>query len=219
MICVSLGTSMSISTYSELQTAVANWLNRDTLTSRIPEFITLAEARIARKLRVTGMEARDTSITTVAGTEYYTLPSDYLEMRNIQLNTNPRQRLKYRTPEQLDTEYPTTTTGVPTIYTIIGTELQLRPIPAAANTLEIAYYKKLAALSSSNTTNWFTANAPDLLLYGALIEAEPFLYNDARIAIWKGLFDQSIAEWNLQADRARHSGSALVIRQEVSEND
>jgi hypothetical protein len=41
---------MAIGTYSELQTAVANWLGRDDLTDRIPEFIDLAEARLSRAL-------------------------------------------------------------------------------------------------------------------------------------------------------------------------
>ena len=58
---------MAISNYTELQTAVANWLDRDDLTNRIPEFISLCEARFNRTLRLRAMETLDTSVSTVAG--------------------------------------------------------------------------------------------------------------------------------------------------------
>lgn len=203
---------MSISNYTELKTAVDNWLDRTDLTDRVPEFIALGEARIYRNLRVRGMEARDTSTTIVGGTQYYTLPTDFIEARNVQINTNPVRVLKYLTPEQMDVEYPYTYTGQPIAYTIIGEEIQLGPVPAQGGTLEIAYYKRLAALSDSNLTNWLTSNAPDLLLYGSLIEAEAFLVNDPRVPLWKAAFDEAIAEWNRQEMSGRHSGSHLSMR-------
>ena len=55
---------MAISTYTELQTAVANWLDRDDLTARIPEFIALTEARFNRLLRVRSMETEADQVTT-----------------------------------------------------------------------------------------------------------------------------------------------------------
>ena len=51
---------MAIGTYDELKTAVANWLDRDDLTDRIPEFISLAEARFNRVLRLRSMETKQT---------------------------------------------------------------------------------------------------------------------------------------------------------------
>ena len=202
---------MSISTYAELKTAVANWLDRTDLTDRVPEFITLAEAGIGRRLRVRGVEERSTT-PLVNAQEYYSLPTDFLEARNVQINTNPVNVLTYRTPEQLDKEYPYSTAGTPSVFTIIGEEIQLKPVPSTTDTLEISYFKKLAALSESNTTNWIITNAPDLLLYGSLVEAEAYLINDARIQIWKGAFDESMKEWNLQSEKGRFSGSHLEIR-------
>ena len=205
---------MSISNYTELQTAVTNWLDRSDISSdRIKEFITLAEVRIGRRLRVRGIETRSTS-PMVAGQEYYSLPSDFLEARRIKINTNPVNYLVYRTPEQLSKEYPSSTTGTPKVYTIIGTEFQLKPIPDSTDDLEIDYFAKLDALSGTNTTSWLTTNAPDLLLYGSLIEAEAYLVGDPRIPIWKAAFDESINEWNAQEMKGRYSGSHLEIRQE-----
>ena len=78
---------MAIGTYSELQTAVANWLDRSDLSSRIPEFITLSEARINRLLRVRLMETVKV-ISLISGSKRYPLPSDYLQLRTIQYDAS-----------------------------------------------------------------------------------------------------------------------------------
>lgn len=201
---------MAIDSYFTLQTAVENWLDRDDLSGRITEFISLAEARIARRLRVRGVEERSTT-TLVAGQEYYSLPSDFLEARRVKVNSNPVSILTYLTTAQIDEMYQTSTTGKPVNYTIIGQEIQLKPSPSSTDTLEVSYFTKLPALSDSNTTNWLTANAPDLLLYGSLVEAEAYLINDPRIPVWKSGFDEAMIEWNKQEDEARFSGDALSI--------
>jgi len=41
-----------ITTYAELQTSIATWLVRDDLTAIIPDFITLAESKFKRDIRV-----------------------------------------------------------------------------------------------------------------------------------------------------------------------
>ena len=202
---------MSISNYSELKTAVENWLDRADLTDRVPEFIALGEARIGRRLRVRGVEERSTT-PMVAGQEYYSLPSDFLEARSVHINSNPIKVLQYRTPEQIDKEYSYSSPGGPQVFTIIGAEIQLKPAPDTTTNFEIAYFKKLTALSDSNTTNWLMTNAPDLLLYGALIEAEAYLVDDPRIPVLKAAFDEAMTEWNTQEQKGRYSGSHLAIR-------
>ena len=199
---------MAINSYFTLQTAVENWLDREDLTGRITEFISLAEARIARRLRVRGIEERSTT-PLVPGQEYYSLPTDFLTARSVKINSSPVRVLQYKTPAQLSEIYPNSTSGESKHYTIIGEEIQLKPAPSSTSTLEVAYFTRLPALSDTNTTNWLTSNAPDLLLYGSLIEAEAYLIDDQRIAIWKGAFDESINEWNKQEDIARFSGHAL----------
>ena len=92
---------MAISNYTELQTAVANWLDRDDLTARIPEFISLTEARFNRILRIRAMET-EADQATVAGTRSYALPSDYRQMCTVHLTTNPITAMSYITPEIMD---------------------------------------------------------------------------------------------------------------------
>jgi hypothetical protein len=206
---------MALSTFTELKDAVADWLDRSDLTVRIPDFIALAETRINRELRIRPMEVRST-METVSGQQYFNLPGGYIQMRNIQLNTNPTTPLEYITPEMLDRLYGSSTTGKPRAYTLIGDEIQLAPIPDSAYTLEMAFYEKFTSLgdgtSGTVTSNWLTLNAPDVLLYGALMEAEPFIKNDERIPVWLQAFRDGIKKLQDADARDRHSGSAMRVR-------
>ena len=201
---------MAISTYAELQTAVANWLDRADLTDRIPEFIALAEARMNRVLRIRLMEAKYTA-SSVAAQRNYALPAGYIQMRNLQINTTPIRPCQYVTPEIYDRLYGSTTTGTPEIYTIIANEIQLGPIPAGVQTIEMLFYKKITALSGSNTTEAMLTDNPDVYLYGALLEAEPFIMNDERVGLWAQGFQQAISDLQEQDNKDRHSGSALRV--------
>jgi hypothetical protein len=206
---------MALSTFTELKDAIADWLDRSDLTARIPDFITLAEARLNRDLRIRPMEVRS-SMETTSGQQYFNLPGGYIQMRNIQLNTNPTAPLEYITPEMLDRLYGSSTTGKPRAYSLIGDEIQLAPIPDSDYTVEMAFYEKFTPLgdgtSGTVTTNWLTTNAPDVLLYGALLEAEPFIKNDERIGLWLNAYNGAVKKIQDADARDRHSGSAMRIR-------
>jgi len=206
---------MALGTFTELKDAIADWLDRSDLTDRIPDFITLAEARLNRDLRIRPMEVRS-SMETTAGQRYFNLPGGYLQMRNMQINSNPITPLEYITPEMLDRLYGSDTTGKPKAYTLIGDEIQLAPIPDSDYTVEMAFYEKFTPLgdgtSGTVTSNWLTLNAPDVLLYGALLEAEPFIKNDERIALWLNAYNGAVKKIQDADARDRHSGSAMRIR-------
>jgi len=201
---------MAISTYSELQTAVANWLDRDDLTARIPEFIALAEARFNRVLRLRSMEAKYTA-NTVAAQRNLALPASYIQMRNFQVNTSPLTTLSYVTPEIYDRLWGGSTQGTPKFYTILANEVSLGPIPASVQEVEMLFYKKFDNLSVSTTTNWMITNAPDIYLYGSMLEAEPFIMNDERVPLWAQALQQGISDLQEQDNKDRHSGSALRV--------
>ena len=201
---------MAISTYSELTTAVANWLDRDDLTLRIPEFIALAEAKFNRTLRLRSMEAKYTA-NTVAGQRNLALPTGYIQMRNFQVNSNPLTTLSYVTPEIYDRLWGGSTSGIPKFYTILANEVSFGPIPATVMEVEMLFYKNFTNLSASVATNWLITNAPDAYLYGAMMQAEPFIMNDERVALWGASLSKAIQELQEQDNKDRHSGSALRI--------
>ena len=202
---------MAISNYSELKAAIADWLNRSDLTDSIPDFIVLAETRHKRDFKIRRMETRVTA-NTVADSEFYSLPDNYVAMRNIQLNTDPKTPLEYLTPEQMDRIHAGSSKGKPKAYSIIGNNIQLRPIPDSAYQIEILYFKHFTALSDSNTTNDMLTFHPDVYLYGSLVEAEPYLQNDKRIQVWSAYYDRTKNDIISSNERDRHSGVAPTTR-------
>jgi hypothetical protein len=187
---------MSLSNYSDLKNTVANYLGRSDLTEQIPTFISLAEIRLARQLRLRQMLKVVTTQTT-GGDGTIGLPSDFLTLRDFYVDLNPRQPLSYLSPSAFTRDARPHESGKPIFYTQRGLELELAPKPDTNYSVVLLYYAKPDALSDSNASNVFMANCPDALLYGALLEAEPYLMNDARTAVWSQLYSdavQSLAE-------------------------
>ena len=201
---------MAISNYTELKTAVANWLDRDDLTDRIPEFIALAEARFNRVLRLRSMEAKYTA-NTVAAQRNLALPASYIQMRNFQVNTSPLTTLSYVTPEIYDRLWGGSTGGTPKFYTILANEVSFGPIPGSVMEVEMLFYKKFDNLSVTTTTNTLLTDSPDIYLYGAMLEAEPFIMNDERVPLWAAALERAVSDMQEQDNKDRHSGSALRV--------
>jgi len=102
--------------------------------------------------------------------------------------------------------------GRPVFYTVLQTEFEFAPIPDDAYVLEILYYAKPALLSGSNTSNVFLANYPDALLYGSLMEAEPYLINDARVQLWASMYDRAVTNINDSDENSEYSGVPLTMK-------
>ena len=206
---------MAIGTYAELQTAVANWLDRDDLTDRIPEFIALAEAKMNRNLRISLMENVSTDILMANGTRDYSLPTGFTGMKEFHLTTSPITPLSYITPEMMNRMWAGSNTGRPQAFTLFsdaGTrKIRVGPSPDSAYTTSMLFLKKIDNLSVSNPTETMLTENPDIYLYGALLEAEPFLMNDARVQLWAGMLQQVAQDLQDRDIFDRHSGSALRV--------
>lgn len=176
---------MSLSTYSDLQSAVADWLERSDLTARIPDFITLAEGQMNRELRVRKMLAVSTA--SIAD-EYSALPSDFLEEVSltltdvagciVDLDAAPQGALDRRWGYDGKTRY----------YAIVGDQVRYWPAPDATYTATLTYYQAIPALSEDNTSNWVLAKHPDAYLYGTLLQAAPFLRDPEAARTWSELY-------------------------------
>ena len=201
---------MSIATYSELQTAVANYLARTDLTSQITDFIRFAELRLRRELRIRQM-LKSATTTTVGGTATVALPSDFLEIRDFLILTNPVQPLTYSSPSIFSRNARVTESGKPLDYTILASEFQLAPVPDSTYTIKMLYYAAPTFLSDTNSSNAFIANAPDALLYASLLEAEPYLMNDARINTWGTMYDRAISTLTKSDEASQYSGVPLSM--------
>lgn len=202
---------MGISNYTDLQATIASYIGRTDLTSVIPDFITLAETRIARQLRTRQM-LKSATATMTAGDNTVGLPSDFLEMRDLYVQGNPRIVVTYLTPSAFTRDARAMDSGKPVYYTILGAELCFAPIPDAAYVLDMLYFYKPDALSSTVPSNVFLANYADALLYGALAESEPYLMNDARVQTWAGLYDRAINNIIGADENSEYSGVPLQMK-------
>ena len=200
---------MSISTYADLQTALTNWTKRSDLSSYIPDFITLGEARINREVKAKDMEQRTTS-TMDSTTPYLSLPSDFSNVRAVFATSGGVIReLRYMAPGALLMKYPQASAdSEPSYYTIIGSEMRFGPWPDSNYTVEYWYYKKLAALSGA--TNTLFTNNPDLYLYAALTAAMPFMKDDKRIPLWEAQY-QAIKNQINDADEEGRRGTGMAV--------
>ena len=202
---------MSLTTYGGLKTSIAAWLKRTDLAAMIPDFITLAEARIARDLRLR-RQIVSADLAMVAGTQGVDLPADWLEFENVTLNGDPQRQLTYVNIEHLDSKYPSSYTGMPAVYTLEGNQILFGPTPDAAYTAGVFYYGKFAALSADGDTNWLLTNHPSIYLFGALAEAEPYVMNDNRAGMWEAKYAKEVNDLQTADDAAMFSGTALRVR-------
>ena len=202
---------MALSTYAELKTSIGDWLNRSDLTSVIPDFISLAEAQIERTLRARQMIVRANASFDA---QYGAVPSDFLETKSLKLtSTNPQTPLEFLSIDALDqkaAEY--TASGKPRFFGVVGGQLRIIPTPDSTYTTELTYYAKLSKLSTSNTSNWLLASSPDIYLYGSLLQAAPYLQDDARIQTWATLYERALNDLQTADDRSASSGGALLTR-------
>lgn len=202
---------MSLSNYATLCTAIADWLNRSDLTTVIPDFVTLAEAEMKRRLR------RSSTRTTLSiSAEETTPPTDMAELREAYLESGSPTRdtpLRNCTPSMLAERRARNAgaTGRPTDICHFAGKIVVSPVPDQTYTARIVYFTQLTALTGT-ATNAILTEAPDAYLFGSLLQAEPYLEHDERIATWRERFDRAIDQLNTVRDNEEHAGGLSAVR-------
>ena len=195
---------MAITTYAELQAAIADFLNRDDLTSAIPTFISMAEAQMDREIRHWRQEKR---VETTLNERYENLPNDFLEA--IALSTDSDTRLTLiSTADMQDKRELTTTSKDPLYYRFTANQIEFFPVPSATSTtkLSLQYYGRTPVLSASNTSNWLLTYYPDAYLYGSLVHSAPYLGEDQRITVWASMYQNAVNGLRSDNKAAKHGG-------------
>lgn len=195
---------MSLSTYSDLVSAIGDWLDRDDLETRAPDFIRLAEVRLNRLLSDPDME---TTTTLTATSEYTALPADFGEMVSISADGDPLKVLS--AAEYAGTDH--TITGEARWYAIVDGQIAFVPLDTAA-VIRLVYRQSIPALTASAASNWLLTRAPDVYLYGSLVQAEAFLAEDDRLALWKSAFDEAVSELRIDAARRKWGAGPIAAR-------
>jgi hypothetical protein len=190
-------TAAVVMTYDSLVENIQSYLERtDTATiDKIPTFIMLAEQTLAADIKFLGNLIVVES-TMVNGSPVIVKPARWRKTVSMNVTVAGEKRpVLLRKYEYLREYWPDATeTDVPEYYTDYDyTHWLVAPTPASNYTFEVMYYERVQPLDSSNQTSWFTEYAPQALLYGSLLQAMPFLKNDARTALWQQMYTQAIA--------------------------
>tara|TARA_R100000231_G_C5317335_1_gene162341 strand:+ start:186 stop:809 length:624 start_codon:yes stop_codon:yes gene_type:complete len=202
---------MALSNYTELKASIADFLNRDDLTTVIPDFISLAEAQMNREIRHYRMEKRATS---TLDTQYTALPNDFLQPIRFVITGSNVSTLEQASPLEISKlrEANNDTTGTPETYSILDSSIEVFPKPDTAYTLELLYYEKIDALTSINTSNWLLTEYPDAYLYSSLIHSAPYLAEDNRTQTWAALYQKAIADINSESERSKTAAAGRRIQ-------
>jgi len=203
---------MALTNYTGLKASIADFLNRDDLTSVIPDFVALAEAQINRDVRHWRMEARSSGQQDPTD-EYMQIPADWVETIRLHLTGNGTSVVNLVSRDAMADKRAgaENASGTPRMYTHANGQFQLFPTPDATTNFELLYYQKIPSLIT-NTNNWLLLEAPDVYLYGALLHSAPYLAEDARLAVWAQLYSAAIQRLNQTSEDAMFSGSGLTLK-------
>lgn len=200
---------MALATYSDLKSTVVDFLDRTDLTSTVPTFILLCEAKMRRALRGATVHA-DLDVSAAENA----LPSDFQEAVAL-YHGGPTYYfpVELLSPGDLSAQqqkYPDA--GVPRYGAIVNRLLRLIPVPQETFTLGLDYYADLESLSDTTTSNWVLQEHPDLYLTGTLAEAEPYLKNDARVGLWREQFEAGLEQVRLKYERQSYGANSPALR-------
>lgn len=196
-----------ITTYATLQTAIADYLARSDLTSFLPNFTQAWEERFLRDSAnwASWMEA---ALSVTITNSVAAVPADYLGLKIAYISGNNSPPLKRISLDQLYQRYPReSSTGTPRYIARNASNFEFGPVPSSG-TLKGTYYAKPTVLrTDSDGVNWLVTNAPDLCLYGSLLEAESFIKNDKRLATWSNLYSVALDAYRSQFREEDYSGA------------
>jgi hypothetical protein len=197
---------MSIASVSDLRNVIADYLDDDTLSTQVDDFIARAEARHRREIRLREMLTR-ASLTVDA--RNVSLPTGFLEAINIRLLTNPVTVLYEVSLHQMTVEREDST-GKPRYYTI-ASDIEFDYTPDQSYSGEITYYQELDALDDVTTSNTLLTTYPDAYLFAALAEGFSFQMDEQRAAFYEAKYAATRDAINAQAASSRRVGP-LVSR-------
>lgn len=196
--------------YGQLRDALRRYLyDRKDMEAIIPTLIQLSERRIFRLLRCPSNEAVYNGTYTAAG---LILPSDYLEAKLIVIDGQQLERISEQDFVRRLEARPAP--GKPKRFARLGKLLYAHPPPDTDDAeISMVYWSDFSGqMTSDNDSNEILRIAPDLYIYGAMIEAMPFLGQDSRAATWNSLFDQAMSQINSQATEAEYAGSTVQVQ-------
>lgn len=196
--------------YRGLVESVQRWLNRTDLQDSVPDFIRLAEARFRRVLVMPDME---TDITVMPGA-ILSLPADFDSLRAFGITG--QEPLDQVAPS-LFGSYPmerdgVPVTGLPRKFTVTASVMRFWPVPDRTYAARMTYRANIPSLGANVDSNWLLAKHPDVYLYGTILQAEAYGWNDERIPTIKAALDEALIEVMQAGTRQVYGSGPLTMK-------
>ena len=191
-------------TYSGLKTEIADFYERNDLTSVVDTFIDLAESEMQRVLKLQSFETTG-SVTVTDGSG--TLPTGFSSARAVSWAGSPERVLRYMPPDELNR----VNFGDPSTvnyYTIVGSTI--KTADGGSGTLNLTYNAGFAPLSDSEPTNAILTSHPAAYLYGALIHAAVYCKDFDGAVAYRTLFDSELKQIKRDNSEKKFVGSMAV---------
>lgn len=196
---------MSISTLAELKTALNNWSKRSDLASYAEDLIMLGEKWIFRNVRAREME---TALSGTIASGVLAVPTAFRALKHARIDASPNVVLQIKPAQWIYENYPTRSNGgTPKFIAVDGSNFIFGPYPSNLSVAGTYYAALTSVITSANAL--FLAH-PDLYLFAALSELEPFLKNDKRVSLWMGKRDEIKNDINKEAMQGRYGDGMAV---------
>lgn len=203
-------------TLTTLRQAIQDYVENDetTFVNNLNNFIENTEERILKLVDLDYFR-KNVTASVASGNKFLALPSDYLATFSLSIiNSGSNEFLLQKDVNFLQEYAPDpTVTGVPKYYGLFDVDnLILAPTPNQVYTAELHYYYRPQSITSSSSgTSWFGENAPDVLLYGCLVEAYTFMKGEPTITqLYEQRFVESLTRLKLYAEAVENTDAYRV---------
>lgn len=192
---------MIINNYSDLSKQVRNVLAREDLLPFVDGFIQQCENKLYRRLN---LRHEETAFSIAVSNGVAPVPADFKAWLHGYFDQSPIRPLDWVPPTSLYDKYPVRSGGnVPCVVSREAGNFIFGPFPQDG-TIQGVYYAKTPSARVTGT-NWYVENAPEVLLYGALLEATPFIRNDERLPVWNQFYQDAYQSLEDEYAASKHS--------------
>jgi len=204
-----------VTTYSGLIQTIQDWMSRDDLAAMAPNYVQNFEERFYRQPKNYG-PWMESAYSTAMSSGVSAVPASFLGWKVVTLSTTPARKLRPVSLAQLYDEFPRGGgRSIPSLIARNGSNFEYGPFPSSDFTVSGSYYAKPTALRSAASdavAHYLILNAPDLLLYGSLIEAETHRVRDERVALWQAKYAEALGDYRDLQGSQNLSGGPLQVR-------
>jgi hypothetical protein len=183
---------MPFSTYSELQSAITDWMDRADLSGNAADFITLAEARLNRELEA--VETTTTLTGTISSRQIDISALSVIEPIGLFMressSDDDEDEIVYKAPGTFPYEYDN---DEPAFYTILGDNIEFDCPLDQAYPFRF-HYRGRFALSEAAPTNALLTDHPDVYLAASIMWGGAYIKDVNSIAGYKTLLDEFMFE-------------------------